>query len=456
MTKRLLLTVCLLMGIVLPMGAQQLSVEEFKRVRKYWLSSRQVAKDKQMAILELETNEKGFVITANGQDPAAVEEGEGVLTVKVPDKTRFLVIKHPDYGQTYWKPEKPLRRKKHYRAYLNTSSPKKLFQPGRQWAVFLISPDNAILTVDSTMYKVRDGKAPCYLSLGTHQYKVESPFHQTVQDSVVLSDTARATIQVDLQPFYSYLTVRTPSADFLIDVDGQYIGAGEATSGHLSPGSHLLTIRSRKSNKVYYHEERVTLPPSQKVTVEIGADQLRRPYLLADRETNAMVPVNLTDTDLAAVDSMTQQSAPVVPGAKTPVTLIAPNDSMEIWLNRDLVSIGSWQGELQEGFYMLETRQHDITTDPVYFWVERDFPLTLNLSAPEAEYGMLNVHSNTVDADIYINKVRVGTTPAIIEGLPARKEYQVELRKTGFKSRAKKVKVRANDLVDVKISLKRK
>ncbi len=454
MTKTRLLMMLMLIGIVLPMGAQQISVEEFKRVRKHWLSSVKVAKDKQKAILELETNEKGFVITANGQEPVEVEEGEGVITLKLPHKTQFLVIRHPDYGQTTWKPAKVLKRKKHYHAYLHTSSPKKQFHPGKQWVVFDISPANAILTLDSAVYKIRDGKAQHYLPLGTHHYTVESPFHQAVRDSVVLSDTARTIVQAVLQPFYSYLTVKTPSSDYQIYVDEQLIGEGEATSGHLSPGSHQLTIRTKRSSRVYYYDERVTLPASEKVTVEIGADQLQRPYLLTDRALTPTMPTNLTVTDMAAVDSAAVQPQPVRRGAKAPVTLIAPSDSAEIWLNRELLSKGNWQGQLEEGFYMLETRQGTITTSPTYFWVEGTFPVTLNLSAPEAEYGMLSIHSNVVDADIYINHVHAGVTPAIIEHLPARHDYKVELRKTGYKTRSRKVKVRANDMVDVKIPLK--
>ena len=154
----------------------------------------------------------------------------------MPHKTRFLVIKHPDYGQTFWKvPGKPLKRKKRYQAYLRTSSPKKHFRPDKQWVVFNITPENAILHIDSLDVKVRNGRMQCYLPLGTHGYKVESPFHQAVEDSLELNDSVRTPVTVILQPFYSYLTVKTPSDDYTIYIDDQLIGNGEATSGHLSP-----------------------------------------------------------------------------------------------------------------------------------------------------------------------------------------------------------------------------
>ena len=83
---------------------------------------------------------------------------------------------------------------------------------------------------------VRTGICQFNLSVGTHPYKVEAPFHEEVVDSFELSDTARLIVPVALKPFYSYLTVKTPLDEGRIMVDGQWIGNHEATSGHLLEG----------------------------------------------------------------------------------------------------------------------------------------------------------------------------------------------------------------------------
>ncbi len=457
MMRSILLTAVLLLSAVLRMGAQEISVEDFKRQKKSLANGGKVETNKQMAIVDLITNEKGFVITANGKTPVEITEGEGMITVATPHKTRFLVIRHPDYGQTTWKPLKVLKRKKRYQAYLHTSSPKKQYHPGKQWVVFDIAPENAIITIDSVMEKVRNGKAQYYLPLGTHQYKIESPFHQAISDSVILEENGKARVQAVLQPFYSYLTVKAPSPQYAIYIDNERIGYGEITSGHLSPGNHQLSLRDKYVGNSYSYAKTLTLKAAEKRTIVLTDDSLHQPYLIDDRHQSVVTPANLTVTDMAVVDSSAAQPVETVPSTKpTAVKLIAPNDSTEIWLNRELLSTGSWEGELKQGFYMIETRQGAIKTEPSYFWVEGNFPVTLNLGTPHADYGMLSIHSNVIDAAIYINNVHVGTTPCIIERLPRGRVYEVHLEKKGYKAKNVKVKVRSNDLVDVNIKMKKK
>ncbi len=454
--KKFLLTAILLLGIVLPMAAQQIDVEEFKRVKKSLFSSAKVSKDKQRATLDLITNEKGFEFSANGTTPAEATEGDGVITLLLPHKTTFLVIKHPDYGQTTWKPKKALKRKKHYQAYLHTSSPNKVFKPGKQWLVFEISPDNAIIHVDSTLNKVRNGKAQYFLPLGTHRYKIESPFHQAVEDSVVLSDTARSTIPVILQPFYSYLTVKTPSPDYEIYIDDQRMGSGEATSGHLSPGSHQVSIRNKRHSRIQFYNETLFVGASEKRTITLTSDNLSKARLLEDRHQPVIAPTNLTETQVATVEKAAFiQEEPTRKATLTAVTLIAPNDSSEIWLNHEAVGMGSWEGQLQQGFYLVTTRMGQIESKPFFFWVDNEFPLTLNLSGPMEDHGMLNIHGNEIDAEVYINGMLMGTTPCIIDKLPTSHDYEITLRKPGFKDHSEKVKLRGNDIVDVNIKLKK-
>lgn len=455
--RNLLLTALLLIGTVLPVGAQQMSVEEFKRVRKSLFHKKKQKTDKQMATLVLTTNEKGFDIKANGTAAVQMQQGEGGLTVLVPHKTTFLVIKHPDYGETVWKvPGKPLKRKRSYQAYLHTSSPTKRFRPGKQWLVFEISPENAIVHLDSIQTKVRNGKAQYYLPLGTHKYMVESPFHQAVADSVVLCDSVRSTVSVVLQPFYSYLSVKTPSRDYAIYVDDQLIGVGDATSGHLSPGPHQLTVSSVSSGRVYYYDEAIILGAAEKRSIELSASQLQQPRLIADRQQPIAIPANLTDTRKAAVEqAATQAVAPPAASPQTDVKLIAPSDTTELWLNMERLSVGTWQGRLAQGFYMLTTREGLLESEPIYLWVDGVFPITLSLATPEGDFGMLSVHGNVIDADIYINNVCVGATPCIISKLPTGHDYEVTLRKQGYHPVTCTVRPRGNDLLDVQLNMKK-
>ena len=109
---------CLLWGMMTPLQAQQMKVEDFTRIKKPFWSKEKVITSKTHALLDFYTNEKGFEFSI-GKIPLAVEEGEGMICLTLPDKTSFFTIKHPLYGQITWKiPEKGVRKKKRYQAYL--------------------------------------------------------------------------------------------------------------------------------------------------------------------------------------------------------------------------------------------------------------------------------------------------------------------------------------------------
>lgn len=188
-----------------------MNIEKFKRVKFDLLNHTLLPVDKKQATLDLKTDEKGFTFKADGITDIKAKEGDGKLTLLTPHKTKFLVIKHPDYGQITWKvPGKGLKKKKHYQANLLTDKPGKEYKLSKQWVVFKVEPANAILQFDSTTVLLRDGTAQFNAPVGKHGYHVEAPFHEEVSDSIELSDSAKLTVPVVLQSFYSYLTVRTP------------------------------------------------------------------------------------------------------------------------------------------------------------------------------------------------------------------------------------------------------
>ena len=262
MSRKVILATLLLMILLSPAGAQKMNIEKFKRVKFDLLNHTLLPVDKKQATLELKTDEKGFTFKADGKIDVKAEEGDGKLMLLTPHKTSFLVIKHPDYGQFTWKvPGRGLKKKKHYQANLLTDKPGKEYKLSKQWVVFKVQPANAILQFDSTIVLLRDGTAQFNVPVGKHGYRIEAPFHEEVSDSLELSDTVKLTVPVVLQSFYSYLTVNTPLPEATIVVDGQPIGKGSATSGHLQAGEHhLMVFRGMTS----YYDGIVSLGKAEK------------------------------------------------------------------------------------------------------------------------------------------------------------------------------------------------
>ena len=158
--QKKLLVILLIAVLSLPCVAQKISIGQFKRVKFDLATKKFLPVDKKMATLDLKTDEKGFTFKADGKTAIAAQEGDGKITLLAPHKTAFLLVQHPDYGQLIWKvPGKGLRKKKHYQAVMQTDKPGKEYKLSKQWVVFQVSPENAILQVDSTVALVRNGTA---------------------------------------------------------------------------------------------------------------------------------------------------------------------------------------------------------------------------------------------------------------------------------------------------------
>ena len=445
MQKRLL-GILLIAILSLPCVAQKISIGQFKRVKFDFAKKKMYPVDKKMATLDLKTDEKGFTFKADGKTEIAAQEGDGQITLLAPHKTAFILVKHPEYGQLIWKvPGKGLRKKKHYQAIMQTDKPGKEYKLSKQWVVFQVIPENAILQVDSTVALVRDGTAQFELPLGKHGYHAEAPFYEELSDSVEVVDSAKLVVPVVLQSVYSYLTVKLPIAEGLIFIDSEPIGKGEATSGHLQPGDHHLIVMQEETCLA---DTVINMGVGEKKVLALKASDLRARPLMA----RAINPQPIEEVK----DSTVTDSLAAVPqdSLKAPVTITAPDAETQIWLNREPLAYGKWVGQLGIGFYSVSTLKEGLESKPIFLWVDDTLPKVVDLSLPKASYGVLNIHSNVVGATILINRVEVGVTPCILENLPATVACKILLKKKGYRDAAITVMPVPNDMLNVEINMK--
>ena len=445
MQKRLL-GILLIAVLSLPCVAQKISIGQFKRVKFDFAKKKMYPVDKKMATLDLKTDEKGFTFKADGKTAIAAQEGDGQITLLAPHKTAFILVKHPEYGQLIWKvPGKGLRKKKHYQAIMQTDKPGKEYKLSKQWVVFQVIPENAILQVDSTVALVRDGTAQFELPLGKHGYHAEAPFYEELSDSVEVVDSAKLVVPVVLQSVYSYLTVKLPIAEGLIFIDSEPIGKGEATSGHLQPGDHHLIVMQEET---CFADTVINMGVGEKKVLALKTSDLRARPLMA----RAINPQPIEEVK----DSTVTDSLAAVPqdSLKAPVTITAPDAETQIWLNREPLAYGKWEGQLGIGFYSVSTVKEGLESKPIFLWVDDTLPKVVDLSLPKASYGVLNIHSNVVGATILINRVEVGVTPCILENLPATVACKILLKKKGYRDAAITVMPVPNDMLNVEINMK--
>ena len=442
-----LLAILMLIIPVLPSDAQKISIERFKRVKIDLLNKTLLPVDKKQATLDLLTDEKGFTFKADGKIEVQPQEADGKVTILTPHKTKFLLVKHPDYGQLTWKVpgKKGLKKKKHYQANLLTDKPGKEYKLSKQWVVFKVIPENAILHVDSTTSLIRNGTAQFNLPLGKHAYRVEAPFYEEYADTLELADSAKLLVPVVLQSFYSYLTVRTPMSDGTIYLNGQPIGRGDATSGHLQAGNHHLLVMK---GKTCYYDSLIVVRRGEKKVLDLAMTDLRVIPTVAKR---AIIPTSVPETE----DTVPRPAIAENPTGSAMVTITAPDDTTEIWINREQMASGKWEGQLELGYYTISTRKDGKESKPIEFWVDDTLPKVLDLRPPQASYGLLNIHCNVVGASVFLNDVKVGLTPCVVENLPDKKPCRLRLEREGYKDAEAVVVPIGNDMVDVNLKMKR-
>ncbi|MBR2458609.1 MAG: PEGA domain-containing protein [Bacteroidaceae bacterium] len=422
------------------MSAQQIKVADFARLRKPFLRPRPYTVDKQFALLDLYTQEKVFEFLI-GQQPVQVQEGEGMVTLMLPDMTAFFTIRHPDYGQLVWKvPDGPLHRKKRYHAQLLTDSPDKEFSIAHQWAVFRLQPAQAIVAIDSTMHRTLSGQIQVLLPVGSHSIRVEAPFYEELTDTFVISDAARLDMHISLHPLYSYLEVTSEVPGAEIRLDGYPIGKGEARSGRISPGVHELSLYR---GPLCIHRSSVTLASGERRILSIGGET-------AENRSDALSANDTLSAHDAATSLIAHDEQP------DSFHIRAFDDSTEIWVNREKVGYGSWKGQLESGIYAVSTRKDGMESRTQYVQVGGGIRQQVKMPTPYASYGWLSVSCNVVDAQVWLDGVPAGRTPCILPPMPASRRYVIKVGKEGYKTKEITVSPRGNDICDIKVKLKRK
>lgn len=429
---------------VFPVMAQRMHVEDFGRYKKPFLHKASFTTDKRQAQLDFFTNEKGFQFFVEDA-PVAATEGEGMVTLALPHRTGSLIIKHPVYGQLAWKvPNGVLKKKKHYHAYLHTESLEKEFRQQKQWALISTVPERAIVYVDTVIHPLLDGNLSLYLPLGRHVCRIESPFYQTLNDTIELTDIVRFEKRYVLQPFYAYLTVETDWPDARICLDGDSLGLQRVETSRLMPGRYRLTVNQGDS---LYYEQWLELANAERKVVDLHGIELRPfPQLGQSIEMSGFPDEVLADS--MASDGLQEQS-----GQWADVHITAFDADTEICLNRERVGQGEWRGNLAPGFYAVSSRKEGLDSRTDFFWVDAGKSVELNLISPLADYGLLNVSCDEVDATVFLNGLAIGSAPCVLRNLPVGRTYRVRLVK-GRKAAETLVRLRGNDIVNVKLKLK--
>lgn len=439
--------------------AQSISVGNFQHHKHYfWQINSQLPLDKNNASVLLKSEIKGLKFSTSKESPIEVEEDEEGFLLKVPDKTKYIIISHPEFGVYTWRvPVKHLKKHNFYTADLYATDLTKEFKNPNQWVVFNISPENAILTIDSVINRINDGNLSLYLPVGKHSFTVESPFYESVTDSIILTDSEKIERNIFLQPLYSYLTVSTEDENVEIFVDEERRGTGNITVGRITDGHHRLSLL--KNNKwindtVIYvgkAEKKTLIFPRNVVSdnIKVLSERFEKnpaPNIYRELTIEKNNPEKLLSELRNRGDSM----------ILAPVHLTVEDTLSRILIDREPVGYGEWSGLLSEGFHLITTEREGLESVVDYIEIKDNTPLEIKLSVPKSSVGIVNIRGNIPGIVIRMNGKVVGKTPMLLKDIIAEEPHTLYFSREGYKDRKIVVRPNRNEITDVFVELQKR
>ena len=367
------------------------------------------------ALIRIQTTQKGFTFDVGALGITKTDDNKTAeVWVYVPAGVKRISIRHPQLGSliNYYFPIE-IQGARTYRMYLTTGQVQTIVHNAitQQYVMFSVTPPDALVELDGNFLDVKDGTATKRMAFGTYNYTVQAPLYHSVSDTVVVCDPKSKHVKtITLAPAFGYISVPANAtlSGAKVFIDNEYKGTVPFRSERLKSGPHDVRIMQNKY-----------APAQQTVTV-------------ADNQTIEVAPV--LAADFATLTLTTAAEA-------------------EIWINDQLRGKGSWTGDLSSGAYTIECRREshrktikELTVTPSMTGQ------TIPLAAPVPIYGMVDISSSPAGADIYIDNVKVGTSPMIIpECLIG--SHTVSITKQGYSQFTQTINVAENTTTEVSATL---
>ena len=415
MNKIITILLSLLLFIPFLTTAQQISVSSFDR-RDNDMDARvnYPVKDQNgdvCALLKIETTQTGFVFEGGSLGIMKTEKKTGEYWVYIPWGSKRITIKHQQLGilRDYMFPVS-IEKSTVYLMKLTTGTVTTIVEEAEiltEWVVISSTPEGASVYIDDKSV----GKTPFsgeYI-MGQHKYRIDlEMYHNDAGVFTLDANNGKQKIQVNLKPnFGSIYISSTPESGAEVILDGKPTGKSTpCTLNEILSGEHRITIK----REMYYDAW-------QDITVE----------------DNKTANANLTmKPAFGELDITTSPSA-------------------DIYINGSKVGSGSHKERKTSGFYTVEARKVQHSSDSKKVEVTDGQTIKVDL-APLPQYGTLKIMSTPPEADIYIDGKHKGTTPITLRELLVG-NYSLELKKNSYATVSKTITIRNKQTTDVNETL---
>ena len=326
------------------------------------------------------------------------------------DAATFIDIRHPDYGTYKYYLSEELCDYCVYEMvlqYINPNAYQGPEKPNINYLIISSDQENAEIFIDDEY--VGDGEVSKTLSIGTtHTWRIECKYYHTESGSVSITDGDAAVIERTMRPAYGFLDIETrPENGAIVYVNNERVGKTPFKTDKLASGEYAVKV----VKEMYKQAE-------QKFTV-------------VDGQTTKAV-LNMTPNFVN-------------------VTINTDAES-DIYLDNEYKGKGTWKGRLPEGSHYVEARKasHETSSKNVNIVLGED--VTITIDAPRAICGFLNVNSDPMRAEIYIDGKHHGQTPKIITDLLVG-NHELKLVKQGYAVLKKTITIAEGETLNLKETL---
>lgn len=326
------------------------------------------------------------------------------------DAATFIDIKHPDFGTyKYYLPEQLCDYCVYEMVlqYINPNAYAGPEKPNINYLIIASDQANSEIFIDDEY--VGDGEVSKTLDIGsTHTWRIECKYHHTESGTVEITSGDAIVIEKTMRPAYGYLDIESqPEDDALLYINGERVGRTPFKTDKLMSGEYSVKV-----------VKEMYKPTEQKFTVVDGQTV---------KAVVNMIPnfVNVTfNTDPQA----------------------------DLYLDNEYKGKGTWTGRLLEGTHYVEARKslHETSSKNVNIVLGED--LTIYIEDPKPICGFLNVNSEPMRADIYIDGKHYGQTPKIVTDLLVG-EHELKLTKQGYAELKRTISIAEGETLNLKETL---
>ena len=363
------------------------------------------------ALIKVVTNQTGFSFDCGSLGVVKTMQKPSEIWVYVPRGVRRITISHPTLGvlRDYDFPVS-VEGARTYEMVLTTDQVETIVKHdvGGQYLIMNVSPPSAIVNIDGVEVPVEDGVVTKLITYGKHNYSVSDPYYKE-ELGVINMGKEKQTLNVSLTPNYGLLFISTTpdhGASVYIDDNLSPAGTTPFQTSKLRKGNHNLRIK------------------------------------LALYETK--------DTTINVADGKSDVVIPMSPLYGT-VEVTAPG-GCHIYINDEDKGSNLFKGRLTEGLYKIEARKDSYRPYETSMQIHKGETKSVSLSAPTPIYGILNVNSRPVGANVFVDGKLRGTTPLILNDVLIG-ERKVTISKDGFETIIKSPNVVEDQKSDIIVAL---